>query len=438
MVAVHDGDLGDVGGGIGRHGAVLDGQLRLEGPLEVAVVHLHGPHHRHLGRCGVGLHAEALRADVGVQADGAAAGLGQGVAVGERRGAVLPGDLAAHEHQAGAYVLQVLEQHQVRQAGGRDGADQVVEAVGAGRVERGHPVGLDGLHAAVDGGAHVVVDVALAGKVAHVAVIGAERELVEPAGDPARIGEQRPHVVVHGARHDGDADAQAQPLDHLVGLEGVVVVEDAGGGVAPQRLGGDAGAVAGDAPPGCERPVRLAGRRFLQIEGVALTERHGERVAEPRQDLALGHRAAAEFEFGGAGHLVGDLPEDAQRGSGGAGDVHSHRSKHVGQAVGVGQHRGGAPRHHQPGQFARCEQRVLDVQVRVDEPRRHPAAGGVDLAARGQASGRRDGGDVRAADQHVATQHLPPVQRQHGAVAHRQVGGFGAGGHPLQAQQLPR
>ena len=135
---------------------------------------------------------------------------------------------------------------------------------------------------------------------------------------------------------------------------------------------------------------------------------------------------------------MGHLLEDPQRRTGGGHDVHGRRADHVGETVRIGEHGGGPAWHHESGQLAGGEQGVLDVQVDVDERRRHEAAGCIDLPLGPQATRRGQRGDVGAHDHHVALDQLAVVHRQDRAPPNDEIGRAVAPGDALEDEDLLR
>jgi hypothetical protein len=81
-------------------------------------------------------------------------------------------------------------------------------------------------------------------------------------------------------------------------------------------------------------------------------------------------------------HARRHVDEHPQRQLGGRPQQHPHAlgAEDVADLVRVDHHAGDAARHDRSGKLARRQQRALDVQVPVDQPRQHERAGHVDLA----------------------------------------------------------
>ena len=105
----------------------------------------------------------------------------------------------------------------------------------AGRRPGGGAIGVERPHAAADGGADQVIDVALLGDVERVAVVGAEgqerRALGRRAARPAR------EILGHRALADQDLHALGELLARLGGRRRLVAVAHAGGDIGVEVVG---------------------------------------------------------------------------------------------------------------------------------------------------------------------------------------------------------
>ena len=395
------GHLDHVALGVAAHRAVDHGERGVERPLEVAVVHLHRLHpggraRRHARR--------TMPADrSGVRCTVSRVNVGHRIVVGEQRPAVLGHLHAADEHRRRPRVGEIGEQHHVGEARRGDRTEHVVEPEVHGGVERGHADGHGRRHAGATAW-RTWWSMWPCSARSSTCLSSAQKQMCASpppsastsANTAGVLSFMLPAITVIVA-------PEAQAVEHLVGGERVVVVADPAGQVGPQRLVGQARGVPGDPLAGGQRGELLARRRLAEVERVALAERHRVGQGDAPQHLVLGHDGTAELHVGQARHLGRDLLEDAQRRARGADEVDGRPApSDVGDAVRIGEQRGRAARHDQPGQLARREHRVLDVDVRVDEVRHEEQPVGVDHRRRVEPSDRGDRGDVRAGDDHVA------------------------------------
>ena len=430
---VDHGHLQHVAVGVGRHAPIPHSQLGVERPLEVAVEHLHG---LHPGGGPRRRHGERRRPQRRRQPHRAAAPVRHGVVVGEQGHAVLGDQAPADVHPRRPRVVEPVQHLQVGQPRRCDRTEHVVDAGVHGGVQRGHADGRHRVHARLHGLAHVMVDVALGHQVLDVLVVGAEADLVQAGAQRRHVGEHLGAVVVHRPRHHRDGGAQPQPVEHLGRGHRVVVVAHPAGQVGPQGLVAQARRVPGDAAASRQRRLLLHRRRHRQVERVALAQAHRVGAAHPVDHLGIGHGGAAQLQPRQPRHLGRHLLQDAQRRTGGGHQVHACGPQHVGDAVRIGEHARGPLGHHEPGQLARREHRVLQVDVAVDERRRHVRTRHVHHLGGREAAHRRHGRDVAAGDHHVAPEHLAGVHDHHGGVAQDQVGRGLATGHQAEVVQL--
>ena len=308
---------------------------------------------------------------------------GQG-ALEERRG------LAALDHELAAvpgvlHLEVVVQQHDVRAAGGGEATDLAVHAVSGGRMQRAETprggradAGVDRLaYDPVEAEAKQVVGVAVVGAHAHAFRVRAEfghgldrlRQRV-PGGLRIAAAEEDPEAVLEKVIRDF-------PVDRFVG------VGDAAGGA-----GGDEFAAVDVAADGAAAAQRLredgVAARVAQGDGDVihfLAQRDGLGPAvENAADLRGREIAARGLERGvGGGYGARYREENGQRRAAGvfehplnAGDV-----AHVADFVRVAEYGGGAVAQGGLGEGARRHHAAFDVHVRIDQAGGDDAAPGV-------------------------------------------------------------
>ena len=363
VVALHHDDLGEVAGRVGdgvplRHER---GHLQRSGD-DLARPHLDDVHRLALGRNAELLLGEGRRLRRMGQRDGVCLRALD-------RDAVLDDDTSVLPDVLHVEARQVIDQHEVRSASGRDGPPiPQVEVVR--RRERRQAKGHEGVHALLDHdaqlGVHVprVPDVARRGVVRHDhAARGQERVLLQQ-------GEERPQVGEGGALAHHHPHAAPQLLPRLIEVHALVVRRDARGEVGVQVLSRNARRVA--------RQDDVARRRHLAPHvRVSLDERrvvhHLPQVGAPPllKHLPNGHHVQlipGRFKSG-CRDAGGRAQEDVD-GQSAARQVHvadAGKPQGVRYLVGV-RHDGGRPvDHHGVREGRRRHQAAFDVDVPVDQ-----------------------------------------------------------------------
>ncbi len=328
------------------------------------------------------------------------------------------------QHQFRHEALEVGQDEQVGAVAGRDRAETLqpvpqrgIERRADQRVLRRDPVR--------DRVPHHPVDVAVVGDVLRLSVVGAERD---PPG--AVFGEQRQERL-EVPRRGGLADQQphpgAEPLASLLGRVRLVVRADPGGRVGVQRPAEDAGSVTVDVLGQCE--LRELGRRAADHawEVHHLREPDHAAAAEQRIEIARGQLAPRRLEAR-CRHARRRHEVDVERDVVAHVDqpVHTVGAEDVRDLVRVGDDRRRAERQDQPRELVDEQLRRLEMHVRVDESRHHPATGGVQHL---QSLVRAEPRDVAVDDGDVRRQPLPSEHREHAAAADDEVCRFVAAGH---------
>ncbi len=413
VMALDDGDLGDVSHGIGHRDAVLDGR-ELDARVGQELLG-HDLDHAH-GVAGRG------NAEVGEPDRRRVHGLAhphRHRGARERRHDVAVEDeRAILVDAARAEGDEIVEQHEIG-AIARCDRTGVRQAVVLGRVQRRKQQRVLGRDALGDGLAAHLVEVALAHQEVGLAIVRAER---------AALGSELPHqrqqrMQVAGVRGlaDQHPGALATLLQGLLVGRRLVIRADSGGQVGVQRVAAHARGVAVDVRRAAQVELaqlgRIAGDHGREVHHlgdaqgvpapqhrleVAHRERPSRRLERARGDARRRHHPDVER------HVVADVEQP----------VDAVGSEHVGDLVRVRDDRGRAPCEHDARELVDHQLRRLDVHVRVDESgheeapaRVEPVAARIAAETRDAAVGDRDvdveplagerGEDVGALDHQV-------------------------------------
>ena len=274
----------------------------------------------------------------------------------------------------------------------------------------------------------------LAGDVPGLAVIGAERD--PPGAELVHQRQQR--VQVPGARRlaDQQPHARPQPLAALLLRRRLVVRSDPGGGVrlqsAVEHARGVAVHVLRSLQAQLRELVRITGDHAREVHHLGQAQ-HAS-AAQQALQVSRGERSPRRLESRRR-HARRGHEEHVQRqvGAGVGQPVHAVGAEHVCDLVGVGDHRRGAERQHQPGELVHQQHRRLEVQVRIDQAGDDVSPAGVQRVA---AAVLTDAGDPAVAHGHVGLEPLAGVHRQHPAAAHDQVGRLVAACHRQPSREV--
>ena len=336
-------------------------------------------------------------------------------------------------------VLEIVNDGEVGQIAGRDGAAVVEQEVARG-VMAGGLDGDDRIDAVfVDGLAADVVNVALFEQVARVLVVGAEHAAVGVLRREQR--RERLKIAGGGALADHDELAAAELRQRVLDVGALMVGVDARGDVGVKILARQARRVAVDL-----LVVRLRGDDLRDDLRVVVDDA----VGVHHLGKALHSRVVVERVDGAVVEVCAGFVHRRRRNAGRQHEPHIDRqalgglehvvdavgTHDVGDLVGVGNDGGRAMRQDGLRKFTRRNKTRLEMDVRIDEARADDLAGHVQLLfalifahADDQAVCNRDIAGTQLIGEYV---HI-------GRVLEHQIGLFPAGGrldHALLFQQL--
>ena len=325
-------------------------------------------------------------------------------------------------------ILEIINDNEIGQIAGGDGAAVIEQEVAGGGVAGGL-YGDDGVNAQRNGLFHDVVDMTLFQEVVGVLVVSAEHAAIHILA--AQQGDKCLQIAGGGALADHDELAALQLGQSVIQIGALVVGVHAGGYVGVEVVAAEAGGVAVDL-----LVVRLRGDDLFHYLGVAVHGAHKVHhfgktlyagvVIEGVDGAVIQHGAGFVQRRGGY--------------AGGQHEAHVHRqilrglehvldavgAHDVGDLVGVGDDGGGAVGQNGLGKLRRADQRAFQMDMGIQKAGQHELAADVYLHMTVVLAHAYDkplgNGDV-------AVTQLIGEDIDIGGVFQHQIGGDTAGGH---------
>ena len=334
-------------------------------------------------------------------------------------------------------MTEVIEDHQVGQVAGGDGAFVVHQEI-AGCLMAGHLDGNDGINAAGNGFPDDIIDVAALQKIQGVFIIGGKH-----APGVVLLIEQRqecPQILGGGALPYHDELAELQLFQRILAGAALVIGIDAGGDIGVEIGAGEIGCVAIDF-----FVVGLTGQDFADDCWIAIDDTdivHHFRQAKNSRvviqviDGLIIQRAAAFIQRRG-GHAAGQHKVDIHRQALGglqhiADAIHSHD---IGDLVRIGDDSGGAVADDRSGKLGRGNQAAFQVDVGIDEAGADKAAGDIHLFAAVVAA---DAGDEPIGNSDIPMAEVIAEHIEIGGVFEYDIGRFLPARHADEAELAPQ
>ena len=326
-------------------------------------------------------------------------------------------------------ILKIVDDDEVREEAGRDGAAVIEQEVARG-VMRGALDGDDGVDARLDGAADDIVDVSLFQKVVGVLVVRAEHTVGVILRREQR--QQRVEVAGSGALADHDILTALDLGKRILHGGALMVGVDAGGNIGIELVAGKPGRVTVDL-----LVVRLRGDDFFEhlliarvntvgvhhlgksLNAVVLIERVDGAVIEHRAGFIQrrGRYAGRQHKAHVNGKTLSRLKHifDAVR------------AHDVCDLMRIGHDSGGAVRKHCFGKFLWGDQRAFQMDMRVQKTGQHELAAHVDLNLAAVALAHA--GDQSARNGDIPMAELAAEDVDIGGVFQHQIRLLSAGSH---------